>query len=265
LSTAILVGLHVGGDWKIVPSSRKQLAEPQFWLTTDVVENPGYFPWITVLRIAESWLSAQAGPRLEDDNELSPHPPEKVSQEESEAQAEFLNAEPKVVQVVDVEEFYTDTHMHVSDLQVGDSLVCYNREDAVVNNGISVEEFTPPDWLKYLDTYNRFEGTPSHLGGWAFGPPINSIHDYGGRTLEMVKGVFNTRSIRVSKELRTLRQFYGCPAIEGKGFFLLVGRARVKLSWFSVGSTLLPHIDYVDSPHDPGPLALPGEPFHDSL
>jgi hypothetical protein len=63
--------LHLGGEFRIVPSSPGRAAEPRFVLNDSVVQTPGEYSWITVLRIAEASLAAVSRP-VECDFPVSP-------------------------------------------------------------------------------------------------------------------------------------------------------------------------------------------------
>jgi hypothetical protein len=54
--------LGADGSWRIIPSRRGKCADPVFGLPSTMVENPGEFSWVTVLRIGEAFLAAATAP-----------------------------------------------------------------------------------------------------------------------------------------------------------------------------------------------------------
>jgi len=63
------------GDWRIICGSRKQAPEPLFFLSANVVGNPGEFHWIEVLRLAETLIGVTTDERSVDQakDSLSAH------------------------------------------------------------------------------------------------------------------------------------------------------------------------------------------------
>jgi len=220
LCDTILEDLRVTcGGFIIEPATRRQLPEPRFKLNSGVVAEPGYYSWVTVLRFAETYLAANScvesfldKRETGEHTDYAPDPTPVVSEATSSDLSEVDVPDP---------------------IRVGDSQAAYNAADSCVNHKLQGND-VPPDWVKYLEGYNRSTGPPS-------GSTLRILRPGGGRLKDLIdidtRGMFlrvnSLMKTSLVLRLRLLSQFYGCPAINDKEMYFLVGRAKFKLSSFS--------------------------------
>jgi len=211
----------------ISPAHRGRAAEPMYYLL-DIVENPGFYSWVTILRMAEAMMATLT---------LVPEP----ECEEEEPPTPLADASPSTPQGVEAGLELGQVQSEVPPgtsgpsglegnpptpwvTEEGEDRICFNPEST--SCGFSGGDI-PPDWVVALSSYNEFfdRGTYSYRDFRLSYPDLPIPWKVRECLFDRLSSL---RATALSRILGKISRMYGSPGLNSRWYFQ-IGNARFRL------------------------------------